>query len=95
MDENLQRFVEVARKYWLLDSETLEHFKTMVINTPPEAREILYDPAWIVGFVSGLTYAKRRAQGVPVDRGEMEVMSSIVQRTLKELENMPYVGNRN
>lgn len=95
MDDNLRRFVEVAEKYWLLDNETLAHFKNMVINTPLEAREILFDPAWLVGFVSGLIYAKRRAQNVPVERGEMDVLAQIVQRTLKELEHMPYVGNKN
>lgn len=94
-DPVLDQFVAVARKYWLLDDETLAHFKAMVINTPLEAREILFDPAWMVGFVAGLVYAKRRAHNIPLERGEMEVLSSIVRRTLDELQHMPYVGNKN
>lgn len=94
-DRNIETYVRVARKYWLGDDETLAHFKNMMASAPPEVREMINDPVWTVAFIAGLTYAKKRAHDENIERGDMQIMQSILVKTLQALEHMPFTGNRN
>lgn len=88
-----ERLVETARKYDLADNDTLAYFVRYVANVPYEHRDTLInDPVWVVGFVSGLVYARYRRSSQPATKADVSALRSILENTLKNLSGVPYTG---
>lgn len=95
-ESSIERFIRVAKAYNLADDITLRYFIKLIANLQPEHRAMLTDdPVWAVGFVSGIVYAKYRAEGVDTGRVDIDTLHRIITETLGRLANVPYTGAKN
>lgn len=92
----LDHFTEVATRYRIIDNATAAYFRDFMSGVQPDHRHVLiHDPTWIVGFVSGLMYARYRETNMPPERGDARVLHKIVLQALVAMQDVPYTGNSN
>lgn len=97
-ETTLERFIRVSSAYGLSDEIARTFFLVTVAQASPDMREILEHPAWALGFISGMLYAKRRADGLStpaISRADVDVLHKIVVEAIKSMSQVPYVGERN
>lgn len=91
MTQSQEKIAYIARQHWLDDDSILLFFKKFVSRTPKELRDLLDDPVFNVGIVTGLAYARSQNTDAPPQRGDKEIVRKIIEAVIQATKETPHV----
>lgn len=81
----------IAREHWLEDDDIILFFQKFVSRTPRELRELLDDPVFNVGVVTGLSFARSMHTDRPPQKGDKEIVRKIIETVINTTKDTPHV----
>lgn len=85
----MDEIARVAREHWLEDDDIILFFQKFVSRTPRELRELLDDPIFSVGIVTGLAFARAQTTDRPPRKGDKAIVRKIIEAVINTTKETP------
>lgn len=93
VDANRENIERAAREHWVNDDKVFKFFQTFVSKTPHELRELLDDPMFNTGFVTGLAYVRSlRARGPKPKNGDIKILARVIEAAIEATKHTPFIS---